>query len=287
MRANRRRSTVSSEQLVYDGLQACPYLEGQVARMPLYRQRTRLSPEETDARLANAERRVGFSLYRTDCPTCRACVGLRIVAGDLKATKSQRRVLKRWQALGDRLEIRVGRATWSEEKLELYNRHKVERGLGSEEDEPMEARGYVGWLIHSCMQTVEMTYHIDGKLVAVGILDVGRDSTSSVYFYFDPSPEIAALSPGTFSVFQEARFCARSGRRYHYLGLWVRDCPSLAYKANFYPHERLVDGDWRLIDGPSKSDHAIQSAPHVPDVGKEERSQNVAVEDVGEGREDE
>lgn len=239
---------MSDERLVYDGLQACPYREGQVARMPLYRQRSRLSLEQADARFANAERRVGFSLYRTACPTCNACKGLRVLVDELTPTRSQRRVLKRWRALGERLRIRVRRPTWSDEKLDLFHRHKVERGLADPDDEPMEPHGYVGWLVHSCMQTVEMTYTVDDRLVAVGILDLGATATSSVYFYFDPDPEISRLSPGVFSVFQEAAFARRTGRKYHYLGLWVSDCPSLSYKADYYPHEKLEDGDWRRYD---------------------------------------
>ena len=245
---------MSNEQLVYDGLQSCPYLEGRVARMPLYRQTRRLTPAETDVRLARAERRVGFSLYRTACPTCSECRGLRVLVDDFAPTRSQRRVQKRWEALGDRLRISVGPATWSEEKLDLFNRHKRERGLAEPDAERMDAYGYAGWLLHSCMPTVEMTYHIDDKLVGVGIVDLGETSSSSVYFYFDPTPEISRLSPGVFSVLQEVAFCRRTSRRYHYLGLWVQDCQSLAYKADYYPHERLVDGDWRRVErttGPS------------------------------------
>lgn len=239
---------MSDEQLVYDGLQSCPYLEGRVARMPLYRQSRRLTPDETDVRLANAERRVGFALYRTACPTCTACKGLRIAVDDFVPSRSQRRVLRRWEKLGDRVRIDVQPATWSEEKLDLFNRHKAERGLVDGDGEQMDAYGYAGWLLHSCMNTVEVSYQLDGRLVAVGILDLGRESISSVYFYFDPSPEVSRLSPGVFSVMQEIAYARRTGRKWHYLGLWVRDCPSLAYKADYHPHERLEDGDWRRYE---------------------------------------
>lgn len=244
---------MSNEQLVYDGLQACPYRPGQVARMPLFRQRRPLSPAETDERFANAERRVGRSLYRTACPTCTACRGLRIPVDELRPSRSQKRVLKRWKALEDRLTIRLQHPTCTDEKLAIFHRHKTQRGLTDAGDEPMDAHGYLGWLVHSCVHTVEMTYTLDDRLIAVGILDLGATASSSVYFYFDPTPEIARLSPGVFSVFQEAAFARRTGRRYHYLGLWVSDCPSLAYKANYYPHERLRDGDWRRVERPVRA----------------------------------
>jgi arginine-tRNA-protein transferase len=227
--------------LVYDGLQRCPYREGQVARMPLYRQLRALTLEETDGHLAQAERRVGTCLYRTACPTCRACEGLRIPVDEFRPTRDQRRVLARWQ---DRNRIEIGPATYTEEKLALFNRHKQRRGLvAADDDGEMTALGYSSWLVQTCTLTVEMRYFHDDVLVGVGLVDLGRESASSVYFYFDP--DRSDLSPGVFSVLSEIDLCRRTGRRWLYLGLYVEDCRHLSYKARYRPHERLVDGDWR------------------------------------------
>ena len=141
----------------------------------------------------------------------------------------------------------MGPVSWSEEKIALYNRHKTERDLVSTDDGELEPGGYVGWLVRSCFQTMEMCYYIDDVLIGVGILDLGARSASSVYFYFDPSPEVARLSPGVFSVLQEIAFCRRTRREFHYLGLYVSDCRSLNYKANYTPHQRLRDGEWHTI----------------------------------------
>jgi len=231
------------EKLVYDGLQSCPYLEGRVARMPLYRQLAPIGLDHADERFANAERRVGSCLYRTACPTCSQCKGLRVPVNDFAPSKSQRRVLKRWRDHG---RVEVGPVSFSPEKLALFNRHKQERGL-SEEGDRMDASGYVGWLVNSCMLTVEMTYWFDDELVGVGIVDVGRDALSSVYFYFDP--DHSRLSPGVYSALQEIELCRRTGRSFLYLGLYVEDCERLSYKAVYRPHERLVDGAWRRFEG--------------------------------------
>lgn len=235
------------EDLVYHGLQACPYLEGKVARMPLFRQRERLDPRQADASFERGERRVGFNLYRTACPTCSACKGVRILVPEFRPSNSQKRVMRRWRALGDRVRIDVGRPACTDERIDLYNRHKIERGLGDPTD-LLDARGYRGWLVESCLPTVEMAYYIDDRLVAVGILDVGRNAASSVYYYFDPSPEIARLSPGVYGVLAEIAWCAQTGRRHHHLGLYVQDCSRLSYKADYFPHERLEDGDWRRYE---------------------------------------
>ena len=263
---------MKKELLVYDGLQRCPYLPGKVARMPLYRQLRRLHPFETDRRLANAERRVGNALYRTSCPTCTACKGIRIPVNAFNPSRSQRRV---WKRMSQRVEVSVGPPTFTAEKLELFNRHKRERGLHDPDEPEMTAVGYVGWLVHSCMNTVEMTYTMDGAIVAVGIVDVGHKAASSVYFFFDPSPGFAKLSPGVFSVMQEVAFCQATGRDFLYLGLWVRDCAPLAYKSNYYPHERLEDGDWLRYDS-----HDAEPHRHA---GEEYGQQEVAEEDPGDG----
>lgn len=232
-----------TQKLVYDGLQRCPYLEGRVARMPLYRQLRPLTLEETDRRLAQAERRVGTCLYRTACPTCDACQGLRVPIESFEPSKDQRRVLRRWEG---HARIEIGAPTVTPEKLALFNRHKQVRGLAGEGDEEMTALGYAGWLVQSCTLTVEMRYWYDDALVGVGIVDLGRDAASSTYFYFDP--DRADLSPGVFSVLQEIDLCRRTRRRWLYLGLYVGDCRHLAYKARYRPHERLLDGDWRRFD---------------------------------------
>ncbi|MEQ1504811.1 MAG: arginyltransferase [Myxococcota bacterium] len=234
-----------TQKLVYDGLQGCPYLPGQVARMPLYRQLRRLTLDETDARLGNAERRVGTCLYRTTCPSCRACEGIRIPVDAFTPSRTQRRVLRKWEERG---RVDLGPPTTTREKLALFNRHKRERGLTGDDDAEMTPLGYASWLVQSCMLTAEMTYWYDGELVGVGIIDLGRRGASSVYFYFDPDK--ADLSPGVFSVLQEIELCRRTGRSWLYLGLYVDDCRHLSYKAEFRPHERLVDGDWRPFDGP-------------------------------------
>ena len=230
------------QKLVYDGLQRCPYLDGQIARMPLYRQLRVLTLAETDARFENAERRVGTCLYRTSCPTCTSCRGIRVRVSDFKPSRSQRRVLKRW---GDRYRIEIGRATFSTEKLELFNRHKRSRGLAAADDLPMTPLGYVSWLVQTCFHTIEMRYFYEDRLVGVGVVDLGRHAASSVYFYFDPDEPIARLSPGVFSVLKELELCEQTGREFLYLGLYVRDCRHLSYKSDYRPYEMLYDGHWR------------------------------------------
>ena len=217
----------------------CPYLPGQTAVLPLRWYPDDLGPEDLDDLLAKADRRVGRHLYRPTCPTCDACKGIRLDTRTFQASRSQKRVWKKNQDL----RVSVGPPRVDRVRLDLFNRHKLGRGLAKR---PTTAREYAGWLVHSCCRTVETRYLLDGKLVGVGIVDMGRRAASSVYFYFDPDHDHRSL--GTFSVLAEVDWARRLGMEHYYLGLYVNGCRQLEYKASYFPHERLVDGQWRRFE---------------------------------------
>jgi len=178
-------------------------------------------------------------LYRTSCLDCTACEPIRVPVERFRPSRSQRRV---WRKNQD-VKVTVGPATFSQDKLDLYNRHKADRGLSRTEEE-MTQRGYEGWFLHSCVQTVEMCFAVEERIVGVSIVDVGARDTSSVYHFFEP--ELAHRSIGTFSALVEIAWSRSRGGRYHYLGLYVEDCRHLSYKSNFMPNERRIDGKWQI-----------------------------------------
>ena len=225
------------ETIVYDSLEPCPYLDDQVSRLPLRYQRRRPSASEFDDSLGQGDRRVGMMLYRTNCPTCRACEPIRVPVMTFKPSKSQRRLLNKNKGL----QVKLGPAIFTQERLELFNRHKFERGLNKNE-RPMKRSGYENWLLHSCANTREFRYYFEEKLIGVSILDFGERDVSSVYFYFDP--DFAHLSLGTYSALFEIMWMRSRALRHYYLGLYVADCSHLSYKARFYPHQRLINGEW-------------------------------------------
>lgn len=237
---------MTHELLIHDGWQRCPYLDGRIARLPLYRQLERLSPEDADRRFAMAERRVGQALYRVACPTCSACEGIRLPVDQLTPTRSQRRALRRWEGLPWRIEVETPSVTAP--KLALFHEHKQQRRLTNPDEPTLPPGEYEAWLVDSCLETIEMRYYLADRMIGLSIVDLGARSASSVYFYFDPAPDIARLSPGVFSIFQEVELCRRTGRRWLYLGLYAKGSPHLAYKADYYPHERRIEGEWRRFE---------------------------------------
>ena len=107
----------------------------------------------------------------------------------------------------------------------------------------MNQRGYEGWFLNSCATTLEFRYLVEDRLIGLGIMDVGRLDTSSVYFFFDPDESRRSL--GTYSVLVEMNWQKERSGRYHYLGLYVEQCQHLVYKARYFPHERRVGGEWK------------------------------------------
>lgn len=80
--------------------------------------------------------------------------------------------------------------------------------------------------------------YFDGdRLVGIGLIDWLPRSLSSVYFYHDPAWR--KLAPGVFSVMQQIEFCRTLGLPYLYLGYWIAECSSMAYKSQYRPHELL------------------------------------------------
>ncbi len=230
------------ELVVYDEPSRCPYLDGHTARLPLRLPLRPLTRAELDVRLEQGDRRQGLLLYRTACPSCAACEPIRIPVADMRWGWTLRRVFRRGERV---VRTELGPLQASPEKLALYNKHKRGRDLLGGERE-LEMDGYRPFLGESCCDSFEMRYFHDGRLVGVAIVDRGAASLSAVYTFFDP--DLAHLSLGTYSILKQVDLCRRWGLPHLYLGLYIADCPTMVYKARFLPHERLLDGAWRVVE---------------------------------------
>lgn len=224
--------------VVSDEPHPCPYLPGRIAVLPLRFPLMRPRGPAFDRLLAEGDRRAGSFFYRTACDACHACEPLRVPITRFSPTKSQRRVWRRNEGV---IEVELGPALATERHVEIYNAHKLERGLSAGEG-AIDLATYRQYYVESGVETCEVRYRIGGRLVAFSVCDLGVDSVSSVYHAFDPAESGRSL--GTYSVLKEIELFGSRGYAWYYLGLWVGACPSLAYKARFFPHERRRDGQW-------------------------------------------
>ncbi len=218
-----------------------------MARLPLRLPVRRLRPRELSTRLAVGDRRQGLLLYRTACEACEACEPIRLRVGQFEPNKTQRRVFRRGQ---EQITTEVGPLQATPEKVELYNKHKHLRNLTSGE-RTIDLDGYTSFLGESCCDTFELRYRVGDTLIGVAIIDRGSDALSAVYCYFDPDHE--ALSPGVYSILKQVELAEKWGLSYVYLGLYIAECASMSYKSRYLPHERRTDGEWRVVQRPSRA----------------------------------
>lgn len=230
------------ELLVYDEPTPCPYLEGREARMPLRVPTRMLTATEFGERLRVGDRRQGVLLYRTACSACKACEPIRLDSHEFVPDKTQRRIWRRGLA---KISVEIGPPELTAEKVDLYNRHKRGRGL-SPDGHDIDEAGYRAFLVDTCCDSFELRYRVGDQLVGVAVVDRSDDALSAVYFYFDPTFE--AVSPGVFSILKQLDLCRAWGLRYLYLGLYIADCTSMAYKARYIPHERYLRGHWQRVE---------------------------------------
>jgi leucyl-tRNA---protein transferase len=225
--------------VVHDSSQPCPYLNHQIARLPLQWPLGSLTSTELDSLLESGFRRSGMFLYRTQCPACESCEPTRIDVHTFVWSNSFRRVLRR----GDQaLETRVTPCEYSPERLQLFNDHNQLRGLDVRKQGPADADEYRSFLVDSCADSRELSYWQGDTLLGVAITDFAENSLSAVYCYYNPHE--TRLSIGTYSILKQIELARDSGRRWLYLGFYVAGNRHLNYKARFIPQQRRQDGRW-------------------------------------------
>ena len=231
------------EIVVHDEETPCSYIEGARARLPLRLPVALLDGKAFDARLASGDRRHGSLVYRPTCPSCRRCEAIRVDVERFEPSRTHRRILRRGDAL---LRMEMGGAAVSDDRIALYEKHKRERGLHTEDEEPIDASGYGRFLVDSCARSFELRFLLEDEVVARSIVDRGERSLSAVYCYHDP--DHARLSLGTYSILKQVELCRERGLDWLYLGLYIAENASMSYKARYLPHERLIEGEWRRFE---------------------------------------
>ncbi|XP_078711495.1 arginyl-tRNA--protein transferase 1 isoform X1 [Lampetra fluviatilis] len=96
-------------------------------------------------------------------------------------------------------------------------------------------------------------YWVDGRLIAVGVLDILPRCLSSVYLYYDP--DFAFLSMGIYSALREVAFTRQlytqaPALRYYYMGFYIHSCPKMRYKAQYGPADLLCPETYSWIPAP-------------------------------------
>ena len=214
----------------------CSYLPAETSSLE-YRIQLGMDESEYSDLLQRGWRRHGVNFFRPACPHCTKCQSLRVDVADFRASRSQRRCRRR----NADIEFVVRRASISSEHIRLYNLwHQdmtARRGWSLQQTTPDDYTS--AFLIGEWAFAYEMLYFQEGRLLGVGLVDLLEEAVSSVYFYHDP--EWRPQGPGTFSLLTEIEYARQTGRQHVYLGYAIHECPSMAYKFGFAPHEILAE----------------------------------------------
>jgi arginine-tRNA-protein transferase len=156
---------------------------------------------------------------------------------------------------------------FTNEKFEVYK--KYQKAIHHDKDKELTKERYLqGWgtsdlrsnntfnsnnpLHPKNYGTYDLVHRIDGKVVAVGILDILPTSMSSVYLYYDP--DYAFLNLGILTAVREIEYFKHLRKeldnsfRYYVMGFYSYTCQKMKYKGNYHPSEILCQATHNYVD---------------------------------------
>lgn len=196
--------------------------------------------------------RIGFRrsqtvAYRPSCLDCQACVSVRVVTDEFKASNTQKRDLKR----NSDLVVTECRPWATDEQFELLTKYLSVRhpdgGMST-----MDEMDYADMVEHTPVTSTLVEYREPtedgepGRLVGACLTDRQGDGLSMIYSFYDPDHgDRAGL--GNYIILDHIRRAAEASLPYVYLGYWVDGSPRMQYKVRYRPLEKLTREGWQRM----------------------------------------
>lgn len=234
---------------------ACSYLPGEVAVTQFVDPALSMSVALYSELVDVGFRRSGEHVYRPRCRQCDACIPARIPAEQFAPSRQQRRV---WRHNQD-LQVQFASTRQTQEQFSLYRRYMAARHAGGGMDVSDPAQ-YQAFLFSPWSDTRSIEFRVDGRLIAVAIIDWLVRGWSAVYTYYEPGEGKRSL--GVFAVLWQIEQCRRLGLPWVYLGYWIPQCAKMNYKVQFQPLEIFRQGRWQR----HRANSPGTSAPHAAAV---------------------
>lgn len=137
------------------------------------------------------------------------------------------------------------------ERFELYRKYQM--AVHNDPPDEITEAGFKRFLVESPLVdarseaiqrtaktkfgTFHQLYRLNGRLIAVGVVDILPNSVSSVYLFYDPDERHLVL--GKYTALQEIEFCKSVGLEYYVMGFYIHSCVKMRYKGEYKPSELL------------------------------------------------
>eukprot|EP00873_Tetraselmis_striata_P022517 jgi/Tetstr1/442781/TSEL_030865.t1 len=212
---------------------------------------------------------------------------------------------------GRALTLQMARAAFDEEEFALYKKYQTTQHNDAPED--VRPSSYRRFLVDNPFPrrpaegsssgegappcgygAFHLQYRLDGRLIAVSVVDVLPGCLSSKYFIWDP--DMAELSLGKFSALFEIAWVQAMQKvaprlRYYYMGFYIHNCAKMRYKAEYAPSDLLCPRRyaWMVVlsdvllrargadgakSGEEDADDGRGSSPTAAALSRLERSSN-------------
>lgn len=219
----------------------CSYLEDREAVTLFADPKAKMTPALYSALSDLGFRRSGEYVYSPRCPSCSECLPVRVPVADFIPDRSQRRNWKRNQDL----EVSILPAEYRESHFELYQRYIHSRHPDGSMATP-DREQYNRFFGSSWCETRYVEFSLDGRPLAVAVIDMLEHGLSAVYTFFEPDEYKRGL--GVFAVLWLIEEVKRRGLPYLYLGYLIYDSPKMSYKAHYHPLEVYRHGGWQPFE---------------------------------------
>jgi arginine-tRNA-protein transferase len=209
-------------------------------------------------------------------------------------------------------EVTLEGDTFTEEKFALFEDYQ--RHVHHEDDDDISRMGFKRFLCSSPLHrsgsdasdekllgSYHQCYRLDGRLIAMAVLDFLPHAVSGVYFIYHRDFE--KWSFGKLSAVREASLALERGYGYYYMGYYIHSCRKMRYKGDYRPQHVLdlhsmqwdpLDDDMRtLMDdrkyasmSQERARRAIEqhSAPLVKDEARTMSRESQADIDMSDGQ---
>jgi arginine-tRNA-protein transferase len=147
--------------------------------------------------------------------------------------------------------------TFTDEKYELF--HDYQQNVHHEGPSEISRAGFKRFLCSSPLErrtessgkrlgSYHHCYRLDGRLIAMAVLDLLPHAVSGVYFLYHRDFEKWSL--GKLSALRETALALEGGYEYYYMGYYIHSCLKMRYKGTYKPQHVLdfESFEWSPLD---------------------------------------